>query len=142
MDERTERRILEKAGYVRDAIEVLAEKRDDLSLAEYRSDREQRAVVEREFETAIQACIDIGTMVLRSADVEVPSTNAGVFRALGERGVLDDDTAAEMARAAGFPNVLAHQYGEEIDDEDVYNFLQSKLPLFHRYLTQIRGALA
>lgn len=142
MDERTERRILEKAQYVRDAVEVLAEKRDSLSFQEYRSDRTQRAIVEREFETAIQACIDIATMVLRAENADVPPTNAGAFRTLEELNVLDDDTATGMAQAAGFRNVLAHQYGDEIDDEDVYNVLQSKLPLFLEYLTRIRDHIA
>jgi len=142
MDARTERRILEKARYVRDAVEVLAEKRDALSLEEYRSDRTKRAVVEREFETAIQACIDIATMVLRAEDADVPPTNAGAFRALEDLGILDGDTATGMAQAAGFRNVLAHQYGDEIDDEDVYNVLQSKLPLFLEYLTRIRDQVS
>jgi len=107
MDERTERRILEKAQYVRDAVEVLAEKRDALSFEEYRSDRASKAIVEREFETAIQACIDIATMVLRTENADVPPTNAGAFRTLEELNVLDDETATGMAQAAGFRNVLA-----------------------------------
>lgn len=127
---------------MRDAVEVLAEKRDALSFEEYRSDRTERAIVEREFGTAIQACIDIATMVLRAEGADVPPTNAGSFRTLGELDVLDGDTATGMAEAAGFRNVLAHQYGDEIDDEDVYNVLQSKLPLFLEYLTQVRDHLA
>ncbi|SNZ11683.1 Uncharacterized conserved protein YutE, UPF0331/DUF86 family [Natronoarchaeum philippinense] len=118
MDSRTERRILQKAQYVRDAVEVLAEKRDSLTLAAYRSSRSNRTIVEREFETAIQACIDIAKMVLRTDGADVPPTNAAAFRLLGDRAILDDDTATGMAQAAGFRNVLAHQYGDEIDDED------------------------
>lgn len=59
MDERTEQRILEKAEYVGGAVAVLAEKRDTLSFEQYTSRREQRDVVEREFQTAIEACIDM-----------------------------------------------------------------------------------
>jgi hypothetical protein len=54
MDERTERRILEKDEYVGDAVKVLVRKRDSLSFEEYRTQREQRDIVEREFETAIR----------------------------------------------------------------------------------------
>jgi len=53
-----EARILEKAGHVEDAVSVLAEKQE-LDPETYRTDREQRAIVEREFQTAIEACIDI-----------------------------------------------------------------------------------
>jgi uncharacterized protein YutE (UPF0331/DUF86 family) len=109
MDDRTEQRILEKARYVGEAVEVLASKRDSLSFEEYRSEREQRDVVEREFETATEACLDIGKMLLRASEGSVPSTNAAVFRELGERDGLEDETALRMARAAGFRNILSHQ---------------------------------
>lgn len=141
MDERTERRILEKAEYVGDAIKVLVRKRDSLSFEEYRTQREQRDVVEREFETAIEACIDIGKMLLAAESDSKPSTNAEVFHELGNRDVLDSKTARRMAQAAGFRNILSHRYGNEIDDEDVYNFLQQDLPLFFDYLEQVRDVL-
>lgn len=138
MDEATERRVVEKASYVRDAVEVLASKRDALSFEEYKERREERDIVEREFQTAIEACIDIGEMVLRSRNTSVPETNAAVFRALGESGSLDEETAERMARAAGLRNVLSHQYGADIDDQDVFNSLQNELDAFHEYLSQIR----
>ena len=141
MDDRTERRILDKAEYVREAVTVLAKQRDDLSFEEYRSDRHRRDIVEREFETAIEACIDIGKLLLRANDADVPETNAGVFRTLGDRGTLDAETARRMAAAAGFRNVLSHQYGAEIDDRDVYNFLRDEVPLFRSYLEAVRVAL-
>lgn len=141
MDDRTERRVLEKATYVGEAVTVLAEKRDSLDFEDYRSDREQRDVVEREFETAIEACIDIGRMLLRATDADVPETNAAVFRELGACGVLDEATAERMAEAAGFRNVLSHTYGNEIDDRDVYNVLQHELPVFRAYLEAVRAAI-
>lgn len=103
--------------------------------------REQRDVVEREFQTAIEACIDIGEFLLREHDVEIPETNAAVFRSLGQRGLLDDELAARMAEAAGFRNVLAHRYGNQVDDEDVFNVLQHDLPVFREFLEAVRAAL-
>ena len=141
MDEPTEDRILEKAEFVASAVAILAEKRDSLSFEEYRNEREQRDVVEREFQTAIEACIDIGTMILVARDADVPETKAGVFRALGEESILDEELAERMAQAAGFRNVLAHQYGNDVDDRDVYNVLQQELSVFRRYLTQVRAVL-
>lgn len=98
-------------------------------------------MVEREFETAIEACIDIGELLLKAADEGVPETNATVFRTLGRTEILSEELAARMARAAGFRNVLSHQYGDKIDDRDVYNFLQGELPLFRTYLEAVRAAL-
>jgi len=141
MDDWTERRIVEKAEYVGAAVSPLAEKRDSISFDTYRTDREQRDVVEREFETAIEACIDIGEMVLGANNLDVPETNAGVFHELGNRSMIDAAIAERMAQAAGFRNVLSHRYGNEIDDRDVYNFLQEELPLFRIYLEEVRSLL-
>jgi uncharacterized protein YutE (UPF0331/DUF86 family) len=141
MDGSTRRRIVEKASHVRDAVEVLAEKRDSLSFEEYRDSREDRAVVERELQAAIEACIDIGEMLLRSRDIAVPETNRDVFRRLETEALLDDTTADRMARAAGLRNILTHQYGADIDDEAVYTSLQNQLDVFEAYLTQIRDAI-
>lgn len=141
MAERTERRIVEKAEYVGDAVRVLVETRESTTFEEYCSDRRQRDVVEREFQTAIEACIDIGSMLLSARGATVPDRNADVFRELQARGALDDETARRMARAAGFRNVLAHQYGNEIDDEDVYNVLEEELDVFRTFLEQVRDEL-
>ena len=142
MDDRTERRILEKVQYVSEAVGVLADVRDDTTFEEYRSDRLTRDVVEREFLTAIQACIDVGSMLLAAADADIPEQNADVFRALGERDILDDDATERMIRAAGFRNVLAHQYGTDVDDEDVFEALQTELDAFSEFLGQIRSELS
>ena len=141
MDESTRRRIVQKASYVRDAVEVLASKRDSLTFEEYGDRRQERDVVEREFQTAIEACIDIGEMLLRSHGGAVPDTNAAVFRELASSGTITDETADRMARAAGLRNVLSHQYGTDIDDRDVFNSLQNQLDAFSEYLSEVRSQI-
>lgn len=141
MDEQTTERIVERATYIRGSVTILADIRDEVSFATYRTDRRTRDIVEREFQTTIEACLDIGTMILRAKDDSVPETNAAVFRQLADTGVLDDEVGRRMAEAAGFRNILAHQYGSEINDEDVYNVLQHDLDVFSTYLQQIRAAL-
>lgn len=141
MNQQTRRRILEKAEYVSEVLSVLAEKRDSLSFEEYAGRREARDIVEREFQTAIEACLDIGRMVLEARDRELPETNPAVFRTLGEAGVLTDDIATRMAQSAGFRNVLTHQYGNEVDDRDVYNVRQHDLPVLREFLVQVRETL-
>jgi len=63
LDAETETRIVEKAEYIEDAVAVLSRKQS-LSKATYLDSREQRAVVEREFQTALEGCIDIGELLL------------------------------------------------------------------------------
>lgn len=141
MDEAAEQRILDMATYVHEAVTVLASKRDSLSFEQYRDDRETRDVVEREFETAIEAWIDIGRVLLRTEGCPVPEENAEVFHELGDRGLLDSTTARRMAEAARFRNVLSHRYGDAVNDRDVFTFLQHELPLFRTSLQHVRTTI-
>lgn len=141
MDSRTEARILEKAEYIRESLIILAETRDATSFETYQNNRRQRNTVEREFQTSIEASIDIGSMILRAEDRAVPDTNAAIFHTLAECGVLSKQTSQQMSEAAGFRNILTHRYGDNINNQDVYNFLQHDLPLFSEYLSEIRDYL-
>ena len=141
MDDSTVDRIVDRAGYVQESVTILAEVRNEVTFATYQNDRRTRDIVEREFQTAIEACLDIGSMLLRAQGETVPETNASIFRQLAEQDVLSDELGRRMAEAAGFRNILAHQYGGEIDDRDVYNVLQHDLDVFAAYLRQIRTAL-
>jgi uncharacterized protein YutE (UPF0331/DUF86 family) len=47
-----------------------------------------------------------------------------------------------MQQAAGFRNVLAHRYGDEVDDGLVYEHLQSELEWVVRFLREVRDYLA
>lgn len=78
---------------------------------------------------------------MRARNEPVPETNAAVFRTLEREGVLDDHVATRMAQAAGFRNVLSYRSGAEIDDRDVYNVLQTDLPVFRQFLEQVREVL-
>jgi len=132
--------VLDKVEYVEEAVTVLAEKRD-LDEQTYRTDREQRAIVEREFQTAIEACLDIAGLIIGALDAEMPDTYAERFGVLEATGIVSSETADRMRSAAGFRNVLTHQYGTDIDDAQVYEHLQTELDVIVRYLREIKTAL-
>jgi uncharacterized protein YutE (UPF0331/DUF86 family) len=115
--------VVEKAEYVRECLEILAE-RQSVSRAQFRTDTEMRDVVERRFEKASQACIDVARMLLRDIEGQAPGSNAAAMRRLHEVGVLTEETAESMAQAALFRNVLAHEYGDVLDQDIVYDALQ------------------
>lgn len=140
LDDDTEERLLDKALYVEEAVTVLARKQS-LDPEKYRSDREQRAIVEREFRTAIEACIDIAGVLIAATGEPMPETNAERFTRLAELDILSEETSQRMRNAAGFRNVLTHQYGTNIDDDTVYRHLQSELDVFVAFLTEVRSAI-
>ena len=140
LDDETESRVVEKAEYIEEAVTVLSRKQS-LSLSAYLADREQQAIVEREFQTALEACIDIAELLLKSVSGSVPEANAETFAKLGQVDILSQATTEAMQEAARFRNVLAHTYGHDIDTERVYRHLQSDLHWFPTFLTEVRATL-
>lgn len=133
-------RIVDKTVYVQEAVTVLSRKQS-LDEQTYRTDREERAIVEREFQTAIEACIDIAGLLIGASDAPMPETNKERFAVLEELGVLTPETSDRMQDAASFRNVLAHNYGNEIDDTTVYQHLQDQLKWFVAYLREVKDSL-
>lgn len=140
-NEETRERILDKAEYIEEAVEVLSRKQA-LDRDEYLHDWEQQAIVERAFQTAIEACLDIAELLLKENGETVPSTNAEKFALLGDSGILSAETAKRMETAAGFRNVLAHNYGHDIDGALVYLHLQEDIEWFPTYLREVRSQLS
>lgn len=73
LDDETEDRILENVAYIQEAVDILAEKQT-LDEAAYLQVRQQRDIVEREFQTAIEACIVIATLLCKSSIPTYPNT--------------------------------------------------------------------
>jgi uncharacterized protein YutE (UPF0331/DUF86 family) len=140
IDDETAERIVSKAEYIRDCLEILATKQS-LTKDAYLADRETQDVVERRFETTIQACLDIASQILKAEGESIPEVYADRMRALVDSGILSAELGERMAATAGFRNILAHQYGISIDDELVYESLQD-LTRFHEYLTAIKEYLS
>ena len=89
---------------------------------EYLSDRDLQDIVERNFELAIQACIDLALHLLADQPTALPDTNRAVFGALHREGLLDEELAARLEAMAGFRNVLAHEYAS-VNPELVHEHL-------------------
>lgn len=131
--------IVEKAEFVEECLELLSANQS-LSREVYAEDPVMQDFVERRFEKASQACIDVARMLLRDIDGESPSSNAAAMRRLHTVGVLDEETAEAMAQAALFRNVLAHEYGEVLDQDIVYEALQD-LSRYRDFLLGVREYL-
>lgn len=140
IDDETAERIVDNAEYIRDCLKILVQKQS-LTKDAYLADRTAQDVVERRFETTIQACIDIASQILTVEDESVPEVYADRMRALVDSGVLSVELGEQMAATAGFRNILAHRYGTTIDDELVYESLQD-LDRFREYLTAVREYLS
>ena len=93
-----------------------------VSLDEYSSDPGLQDRVERNLEVAIQCCIDIGTHVLASLGEATPESYKEVFVRLGHLGFISPDLSSNLARMAGFRNILVRGY-LKLDPQRVHQYL-------------------
>lgn len=115
-------RVRSKLGTLEEYLRGLREKQDS-SREAYRRDRDLRDIVERRFEKAIQASLDIAAHIVAAEGFREPENYGELFEILGEEGILTPTTTEDMVEMAGFRNVLVHEYAE-IRDDRVYDHLQ------------------
>jgi uncharacterized protein YutE (UPF0331/DUF86 family) len=96
--------------------------------AEFRGDPLLRDLVERNFEVAIQCCLDIAHRVISLTGAQRPRDYYESVLRLGELGVVSAALAQTLAPAAGFRNILAHEY-LSVDWDLVYERLLDLDPL-------------
>ena len=87
---------------------------------------------ERDFQIAIQAALDIGSVILSDQAVWVPGAYKDIFPKLAEIGVLPPEFAQRLVGMAKFRNVLVHLY-LEVDLQRVYRYLQENLDDFETF---------
>lgn len=127
-------RVRTRLGSLEADLQDLMEKQA-VSNREYHNDRDLQAIVERRFETSIQACLDIAAHIVTAEGFREPSDYGDLFRILEAEGILSPTTADQMVEMAGFRNVLAHEYAD-LDVDRVHEQLQN-LEQFRTFAREI-----
>ena len=107
-----------------------------LARDEFLGDLRNYRTVERDFQLAAQAAIDIASHILVADFPHRPQGYRQVIEALGEVSVLPPDLAERFVMVASFRNILVHEY-LEVDLDILYECLQNDLDdfrLFGRYI--------
>lgn len=68
--------------------------------------------------TAIEGVVAVAHHLVSSERLGVPDTNAAAIRLLGTNRIIPNELADALAEAAGFRNILVHQY-TRVDDRIV-----------------------
>lgn len=113
-----ERRLEKLAEY----LFVLNKKRS-LTKEEFVNNIEERAIVERFFELAIQAVNDIGGHIVSDKKLGEVEAYSDIPRRFFEADLIDEEITDSWIRMCGFRNILAHDY-LNIDNSIVYQALQ------------------
>jgi uncharacterized protein YutE (UPF0331/DUF86 family) len=101
-------------------------------LETYLSNEDIQAIVERNFQLAIQVCMDIANYLIARLDLEVPEEEENVFVVLGKAGIIPEALANRIRGMTNFRNILVHQY-LEIDSNEVHRLLTSRLEDFDQF---------
>lgn len=129
-------RIQKKLGELEIYVEGLLDKQG-ISRKEYLDDRDTQDIVERRFEKAIQASLDIVSHIVSSENFREPENYGDLFEILREREILSETISEQMVEMAGFRNVLAHEYSD-IRNERVYAHLQN-LDRFRDFASEVHN---
>jgi len=132
-------RIVRAVETIEASLAVLS-KKQSLSRSAYLTDRESRDVVERRFVKLTEATLDIAKTIIIHEQGTPPESNPASMVEMDAEGLFDETTLAEMVQAARFRNVLAHTYGDAIDQDDVYDALQD-LNRYRDFLIDVRTYL-
>jgi uncharacterized protein YutE (UPF0331/DUF86 family) len=99
-----------KVGAIRDAVARVRQVLPSEAPA-FEADRTAREVVVLNLFVALQETVSLATHWLADARLDVPGSYREIFLDLAQRGKIPRDLAERLASAAGFRNLIAHQYG-------------------------------
>jgi uncharacterized protein YutE (UPF0331/DUF86 family) len=118
-----EDRVIQLLRRVADDVAVLR-RRAQQGTEALLADRDRLDALKYSLITALEGCIRVAQHVAAAEVWEAPTTNADAFRVLAAHEVIDRELARRLGAAAGFRNLLIHQYAD-IDDERVVGHLAS-----------------
>jgi len=142
----------DRANRIADAVETIERNvsqlrtHQQLSHDEYTrpGQQDRRDAIERKFVKLTEAMIDIASELCKQERGTLPEKRKERIGVLVEEGIIDDSLSDRLRTAIGFRDVLAHTYGPIVNDDIVYDALQSDLERYvdfveavDRYLNQL-----
>lgn len=107
-----------------------------ISKDEYVNNQDYQDIAERNFQVAIQTCIDIANYIIAGQNLSVPDEQKNVFIVLGKDGVLSEELVKRIKGMVSFRNILVHNY-LYTDPNQVYDILQNQLSDFNSFAKAI-----
>jgi len=86
---------------------------------------------------AIQASIDLATGLAVMKTPRRPDTYRETFHVLGKSGIIPEELASEMAKLAGFRNILVHEY-TGLDTRHVHRILLENWQTMDSFRKQVK----
>ena len=107
------------------------------SFQDYQTSPDAKDVAERNLQVAIEACLDIGKIIISREGFEEPKDNKAIFAVLAGNGIIDSKSLSFLIPMAGTRNILVHGY-DKIDDGLIYGILKRHTDDFFLFLKEIK----
>ena len=107
------------------------------SFNEYQASLDAKDIAERNLQVAIEACLDIGKIIISAKKLNEPKDNKGIFVVLAEGGIISHKSLDFLLPMAGARNILVHGY-DKVDDGLIYGMIKSHLDDFAKFLREIK----
>lgn len=104
--------------------------------AKFISDYRIYGLAERYLQLAIECVLDIGNHLISRLELRKPEIYQDILLILGENAIIPKEFAEKLAKAAGFRNILVHDY-IDIDKNIVYEHLIEETTDFERFIEYI-----
>ena len=106
------------------------------SFEEYLSSQDNIDIAERNIHVAIEACMDIGKIIIANKNLKEPVDNKGIFAILAEAGIINKKSLGFLMPMAGTRNILVHGY-DRVDSALIYGIIKKHLQDFDEFLRQL-----
>ena len=111
-----------------------------ISLDEYINNSIYRRAIERTIQLIVECATDINNMLLKMQGNKGAVDYFNSFIDIAEEDIIPNEFALKIAPSTGLRNILVHEY-EEINDEVVYNSINTCLQYYLEYMNLINQYL-
>ncbi|MDP2626193.1 MAG: DUF86 domain-containing protein [Candidatus Rokubacteria bacterium] len=117
-------------GYLRELRAVAPERFEDYQRTE------KRRACERLIQIALEAVIDVCSLLVVGLRLGLPGEEDDLFEKLARHGSISASMAATLRRMKGLRNILVHEYGR-VNDEIVFETVRGRLEDFDTFRAEI-----
>ena len=97
-----------------------------MELADFERDYDAQDIVFRNFQLAVQNCVDMAAHIAVNNSLPAPARMAEAFEILAERGWLGKPLTEDLRNLTALRNILVHDY-TRIEAERAYPLIQKAL---------------
>jgi len=113
----------------------------EITLDEFKRDRDRRNMILYTMLLSIQATLDIAMHLIAERKLRRPNTYRETFEILAENNIITSNLASQLSDLAGFRNIIVHIYWD-LDLEEVYNVLQKDLQYLEAFYSLAKNLLS